>query len=40
MSVRGVAKHGATTFTSRFTGMFATIRGAVAFHVHGARAQR
>jgi GTP cyclohydrolase I len=22
MSVRGVAKHGATTFTSRFTGMF------------------
>jgi GTP cyclohydrolase I len=22
MSVRGVAKHGAMTFTSRFTGMF------------------
>jgi GTP cyclohydrolase I len=22
MSVRGVAKHGAVTFTSRFTGMF------------------
>jgi GTP cyclohydrolase I len=22
MSVRGVAKHGAITFTSRFTGMF------------------
>jgi len=38
MSVRGVAKHGATTFTSRFTGMFPRQSGgAGAFPVHGAR---
>src|SRR2546429_3764135 len=36
MSVRGVAKHGAMTFTSRYTGMFRDNPGAGALHVHGA----
>jgi len=38
MSVRGVAKHGAMTFTSRFTGMFRDNPAEQArFPVHGAR---
>jgi len=40
MSVRGVAKHGAMTFTSRYTpACSATIRRAGALPVHGARTE-
>jgi hypothetical protein len=40
MSVRGVAKHGAMTFTSRFTGMFRDNPAEqAAFPVPGARTE-